>query len=108
MTRDPRARFTPGNWPLGRGCQADGGRPTARVQTTLTCVVWCAVTVTGKDCGQGPETWYRPGGSCTEKIPEFGTRTVTRGCPAVVKATVPGIGRWPGGWPPRLNNWPVT
>jgi len=43
--------------------------------------------------GDRPETWYLPGGNCTENLPEGPARTLTRRCPAAVKVTVPGMGR---------------
>jgi hypothetical protein len=50
--------------------------------------------------GERPETWYVPGGSGTEKVPEVPTWTATCRWPAAVKVTVPGIGRSPGCCPP--------
>jgi len=52
--------------------------------------------------GERPETWYVPGGSHTEKVPEAPTWTLTPRCPAAVKVTEPGMGRSPGCCPPGL------
>ncbi len=38
--------------------------------------------------GERPETWYVPGGSRTEKVPEVPTWTATCRWPAAVKVTV--------------------
>ncbi len=73
------------------------------MQVTATTAVCRAVTVTDEGCehgsscslplltsmmsGERPESWYRPGGSRTEKVPEGPTRTVTRRCPAAVTVT---------------------
>jgi hypothetical protein len=64
--------------------------------------------------GDRPETWYRPGGSGAENVPEGPTWTATRECPFAVNVTVPDMGRWPG-WrppgpsgPPSMSILPVT
>jgi hypothetical protein len=43
--------------------------------------------------GDRPETWYLPGGSPTENLPDEVTWTVTCRCLTSVKVTVPEIGR---------------
>src|SRR5690348_649204 len=53
-----------------------------------------------------PETWYRPGGSGTENVPEDPTMTMTGWRPAAVKVTVPDMGRSPGCLPPSPSGPP--
>ena len=101
------------------------------MQTTAMVAVCRAVTVTetGPEqvcsmsrpesvtvmmSGERPAAWYRPGGSQTENLPEAPTPTETGRCLAVVKVTVPGIGRSPGccpygpTGPPSMSSRPVT
>src|ERR1043165_8249686 len=56
--------------------------------------------------GDRPETWYRPGGSGTENVPEDPTATVTGWWPAEVTVTVPDMARSPGCWPPGPSGPP--
>src|SRR5689334_18000133 len=53
-----------------------------------------------------PETWYRPGGSGTENVPEDPTVTVTGWWPAEVTVTVPDMARSPGCLPPGPSGPP--
>jgi hypothetical protein len=88
------------------------------MQASVMVPVFPALTTTDDGCEHGssrlcppstsmmsgdrPETWYRPGGSGTENSPEDPTVTVTAWCPALVKVTVPDMGRSPGCVPPGL------
>ncbi len=110
---------------LGRLLKAHG-----TMQVSVTVAVCPAVTVadvgsehgsslvfppsTSMSSGERPETWYRPGGSGTEKVPDGPTVTETTWCPAVVNVTVPDMGCSPGCFPPgpsgppSLTSFPVT
>jgi hypothetical protein len=117
------------------------GRRQGTMQVSVMVAVCSAVMVTVRGCEHGssrpgalplpagaveassmfgdrPETWYLPGGSQAENLPEAPTVIVTRLRPAAVKVTVPGMGRSPGCCPPGLIGppsmtnlpvkWPVT
>jgi hypothetical protein len=60
-------------------------------------------SVTVMMSGERPVTWYRPGGSQAENLPEAPTPTETGRCPGAVKVTVPGIGRSAGCCPCALT-----
>ena len=63
--------------------------------------------------GDQPSTWYLPGGSRTENLPDEVTWTLTRRCLASVKVTVPESGRSLGcapsgcSGPPSLSSFPA-
>ena len=82
------------------------------MQVRVIVAVWPAVTVAVAGDEHGgcpvlpPETWYRPGGSGTEKDPEAPAVTETGRCPAALNVTVPARGRSPGCWPPGPSGPP--
>src|SRR5262249_24929313 len=71
-------------------------------------------SVTVMMSGERPVTWYWPGGSQAENLPEAPTPTETGRYLGAVKVTVPGIGRSPGccpyalTGPPSMSSRPVT
>ena len=103
--------------------------PQGTTQVSVIVAVCPAVTTADVGCEHGssrlrppsisvtsgdrPETWYRPGGSGTENVPEDPTVTVTGWCPAEVTVTVPDMARSPGclppgpSGPPSLTSFPV-
>jgi hypothetical protein len=92
------------------------------MQVSVMVAVCPAVTTAGAGCEHGssrrcppsismtsgdrPETWYRPGGSGTENVPEDPTVTVTGWRPPAVTVTVPDMARSPGCLPPGPSGPP--
>jgi hypothetical protein len=105
----------------GRGLALQG-----TIQVIVTAEVRPAATVADWDgehgsfppdpllvpmAGDRPATWYLPGGSRTENLPDEVTWTVTGRCLASVKVTVPerSLGCAPSGpsGPPSLSSLPA-